>query len=45
MAPKKSGLRNLPKKGVGAKKAEGVKGGRRKEPRISSNHSQVIRSR
>ncbi len=43
MAPKKkSSLKSLPKKGVGAKKAGTVKGGR-KQGRISLNHNQVLR--
>ncbi len=45
MAPKKSSLKSLPKKGISAKKAEAVKGGRKKEPkeRISLNHNLIVR--
>lgn len=41
MAPKKSSLKNLLKKGVSAKKAGAVKGGRKQEPRIALNHNQA----
>lgn len=46
MAPKKSGLRNLSKKGL--KKAGSVKGGRKKEitdaktGRMAANHNQIV---
>lgn len=42
MAPKKTNLKTLSKKGVSAKKAEAVKGGRIKLPRIALNHNQVV---
>jgi hypothetical protein len=39
MAPKKK-VKDLPRKAVPAKKAEAVKGGRAKQPRIALNHNQ-----
>jgi hypothetical protein len=43
MAPKRSTLRTLPKKGVSGKKADAVKGGLRKEvkDKLATNHNQV----
>ena len=42
--PKKSAaIANLPKKSVSSKKAESVKGGKRKDDRISANHNQTLR--
>lgn len=41
MAPKKSSLKSLPKKGVSAKKASDVKGGRRKNEKLAVNHNQA----
>ncbi|HWA16100.1 MAG TPA: hypothetical protein VG817_06700 [Gemmatimonadales bacterium] len=44
MAPKRSTLRNLPKKGVNGKKADAVKGGMRKEvkDKLATNHNQTV---
>lgn len=44
MAPKKSTLKALPRKGVSRKKADAVKGGVKPQgPRISLNHNLVVR--
>lgn len=41
MAPKKSSLRNLPKKAVNKKRAESVKGGVKRD-KLAVNHNQVV---
>jgi hypothetical protein len=45
MAPKKRKLKSLPGKAVSTRKAEALKGGRRKNERLSANHNQVLRTR
>jgi hypothetical protein len=43
MAPKKSRLKTLSRKPVSPKKAAAVKGGARKNGKLSANHNQTVR--